>query len=59
MAACGLVNGDLLARADRFDRLLGLSGLAQAHPEVKHICLAGGLLSILWFESLKMFKQKW
>jgi len=23
------------------------------------LCLAGGLLSILWFESLKLFKQKW
>ena len=29
------------------------------HPQDLALCLAGGLLSILWFESLKLFKQKW
>ncbi len=29
------------------------------HPNDLALCLAGGLLSILWFESLKLFKQKW
>ena len=36
----------------------GLSYLLQ-HGEHLALCLAGGLLSILWFESLKLFKQKW
>lgn len=29
------------------------------HPGDIAICLAGGLLSILWFEGLKIFRQKW
>ena len=29
------------------------------HPQDLVLCLAGGLLSILWFESLKLFRQKW
>ena len=29
------------------------------HPTDLAICLAGGVLSVLWFEALKVFKQKW
>lgn len=29
------------------------------HPNDLALCLAGGLLSILWFESLKLLRQKW
>jgi len=29
------------------------------HPDDIAICLAGGFVSILWFEWLKLFKQKW
>ena len=29
------------------------------HPDDLAICLAGGLVSILWFECLKLFKQRW
>lgn len=29
------------------------------HPDDIAICLAGGCVSILWFEGLKVFKQKW
>lgn len=29
------------------------------HPADLAICLGGGVLSVLWFEGLKVFKQKW
>ena len=29
------------------------------HPDDLALCLAGGFVSILWFEGLKLFKQKW
>jgi Ca2+-transporting ATPase len=29
------------------------------HPDDIAICLAGGFVSILWFELLKLFRQKW
>jgi Ca2+-transporting ATPase len=29
------------------------------HPDDVALCLAGGFVSVLWFEGLKMFKQKW
>jgi magnesium-transporting ATPase (P-type) len=29
------------------------------HPDDLALCLAAGSVSILWFESLKLFKQKW
>ena len=29
------------------------------HPDDIAICLAGGFVSILWFECLKVFKQDW
>ena len=32
---------------------------ATLHPNDLALCLAGGMLSILWFESLKLLKQKW
>lgn len=29
------------------------------HADDLAICLAGGVLSVLWFEGLKVFKKKW
>ena len=29
------------------------------HPDDLALCLAAGLLSVTWFEGLKLFKQKW
>lgn len=29
------------------------------HPNDLALCLAGGFLSVIWFEGLKFFKQKW
>lgn len=29
------------------------------HADDLAICLAGGVLSILWFEAVKVFRRKW
>ncbi len=39
--------------------LRNLFHFSPLHPIDLAFCLAGGLVSILWFESLKLFKQKW
>jgi Ca2+-transporting ATPase len=39
--------------------LRNLFHFSTLHPDDIAICLAGGFVSILWFEWLKVFKQKW
>jgi Ca2+-transporting ATPase len=39
--------------------LRALFHFSTLHPDDIAICLAGGFVSILWFEWLKVFKQKW
>lgn len=39
--------------------LRGLFHFSMLHPTDLAICLGGGVLSVLWFEGLKVFQQKW
>jgi len=39
--------------------LQNLFHFSTLHPNDLAICFAGGLVSILWFEGFKLFKQKW
>jgi len=39
--------------------LQNLFHFSTLHPDDLALCFAGGLVSILWFEGLKLVKQKW
>ena len=39
--------------------LCNLFHFSTLHPDDLALCLAAGLLSVMWFEGLKVFRKKW